>query len=128
MSSKNSFALTHKNSTIISIFGQILLLKKLYTVINTLISTNKVLAKLHIKQMPSVVQLSFCLELLLEKHLQAFHSQSWTTVTCLGSGWFITFPGHLCQPDFSDPAIVDNTQDEKHNHQNKATDLKKKII
>ena len=83
-----------------------------------MISTNK---------MPSVVQLSFCLELLLEKHLQAFHSQSWT-VTCLGPGWFIAFPGHLCQPDFSDPAIVDNTQDEKHNHQNKATDLKKKII
>lgn len=121
MSSKNSFALTHRNSTIISIFGQILLLKKLYTVINTLLSTNKVLAKLH-KQTPSVVNLSFCSELLLEKHLQAFHSQSWTTVTCLGSGWLITFPGHLCQPDFSDPAIVDNTQDEKHNHQNKATD------
>lgn len=76
MSSKNSFVLTHRKSTIISIFGQILLLKKLYTVINTLISTNKVLAKLHIKQMPSVVQLSFCLELLLEKHLQAFPSQS----------------------------------------------------
>ena len=75
MSSKNSFALTHTNSTIISIFGQILLLKKLYTVIKTLLSTNKVLAKLH-KQMPSVVNLSFCSELLLEKHLQAFHSQS----------------------------------------------------
>ena len=75
MSSKNSFVLTHRKSTIISIFEQILLLKKLYTVVNTLISTNKVLAKLH-KQMPSVVQLSFCLELLLEKHLQAFPSQS----------------------------------------------------
>jgi len=42
----------------------------------------------------------------------------------LGSG-FISFPGHLCQSDFPDATVVYYAKNEKHNCQNKTTDLRK---